>query len=66
VPPALKAGLAAGRMPIHRSYFSATQPAMRMAVNEYRTLYLIDKSGKLSWGFSLDPPTEEQVDELLK
>jgi hypothetical protein len=37
-----------------------------MAVNEYRQLFLIDKSGKLTWGLSLDPPSEEQFEKLLK
>jgi peroxiredoxin len=32
----------------------------------YPNYFLIDKSGKLSWGFSLDPPTEDEIQALLK
>lgn len=32
----------------------------------YPNYFLIDKTGKLAWGFSLDPPTEEEIEALLK
>jgi peroxiredoxin len=32
----------------------------------YPNYFLIDKSGKLAWGFSLDPPTEAEIEALLK
>jgi cytochrome c biogenesis protein CcmG/thiol:disulfide interchange protein DsbE len=32
----------------------------------YPNYFLIDKSGKLTWGFSLDPPTEDTIEGLLK
>jgi peroxiredoxin len=42
------------------------ETATRYATDFFPNYFLIDKSGKLSWGFSLDPPAEERIEELLK
>jgi RNA polymerase sigma factor (sigma-70 family) len=36
------------------------------AVEAWPTYFLIDKSGKVAWGFEHDPPKESQIEELLR
>jgi hypothetical protein len=42
------------------------ETAKRYATDLLPNFFLIDKSGKLAWGFRLEPPTEEQLEELLR
>jgi peroxiredoxin len=42
------------------------ETARRYAVEPIPVYFLIDKSGKLAWGFSNDLPAEDQIEELLK
>jgi thiol-disulfide isomerase/thioredoxin len=42
------------------------ETARRYAVEAAPVYFLIDKSGKLVWGFSHNPPGDAQIEELLK
>jgi hypothetical protein len=42
------------------------QTAKRYCVGALPTCFLIDKAGKAVWGFSMAPPTNAQIDALLK
>ncbi|MFO0842423.1 MAG: TlpA disulfide reductase family protein [Gemmataceae bacterium] len=39
--------------------------AQRYLITAWPTYFLIDKAGKMAWGFSHEPPTAAQVEELL-
>jgi hypothetical protein len=38
----------------------------RYGIASWPTYVLIDKTGKVVWGYKSDPPTESQIEELLK
>jgi RNA polymerase sigma factor (sigma-70 family) len=40
--------------------------ADRYAIEAWPTYFLIDKAGKVVWGFKHDPPEEKQIEELLR
>ena len=40
--------------------------AKQYAVEAWPTYFLIDKTGKVAWGFENDPPKESQIEELLR
>jgi thiol-disulfide isomerase/thioredoxin len=40
--------------------------AEHYAVEAWPTYFLIDKSGKVVWGFAHEPPKESQIEELLR
>ena len=40
--------------------------AERYAIEAWPTYFLIDKSGKVAWGPGDKPPTESQIEEMLK
>jgi RNA polymerase sigma factor (sigma-70 family) len=40
--------------------------AERYAIEAWPTYFLIDKAGKVVWGFKHDPPEEKQIEELLR
>jgi peroxiredoxin len=42
------------------------QTAKRYRVGALPNCFLIDKSGKVVWGFGMAPPTEGQIEKLLK
>lgn len=42
------------------------ETAKRYGVGALPNCFLIDKSGKVVWGFGMAPPTEEQIEQLLK
>jgi thiol-disulfide isomerase/thioredoxin len=39
--------------------------AERFAVTSYPTYFLLDRQGKLAWGFEHSPPTDSLIEELL-
>ncbi|MEW4569461.1 TlpA disulfide reductase family protein [Tautonia sp. JC769] len=42
------------------------ETAQRYAIEAWPTYFLIDKSGKVAWGFEHDLPSYQQVEELLR
>jgi len=40
--------------------------AERYAIEAWPTYFLIDKAGKVVWGFAHNPPEEKQIEELLR
>jgi RNA polymerase sigma factor (sigma-70 family) len=40
--------------------------ADRYAIEAWPTYFLIDKAGKVVWGFAHNPPEEKQIEELLR
>jgi thiol-disulfide isomerase/thioredoxin len=42
------------------------ETAERYAINVWPTYFLIDRTDKVVWGFSAEPPTETQIEELLR
>lgn len=42
------------------------ETADRYAIDAWPTYFLIDRTGKVIWGFSQEPPTDTQIEELLK
>jgi peroxiredoxin len=44
----------------------AGETAERYAVNAWPTYFLIDKGGKVAWGFKNDAPDEKRIEALLE
>lgn len=42
------------------------ETAQKYGIKAWPTYFLIDKSGKVRWGFSNSPPGTAQIDELLR
>lgn len=42
------------------------ETAERYAIDAWPTYFLIDKSGKVTWGFDHDLPSDQQVEDLLR
>jgi peroxiredoxin len=42
------------------------QTAKQYRIGAWPAYFLIDKSGKVAWGFGMAPPTSEQIEKLLK
>jgi thiol-disulfide isomerase/thioredoxin len=40
--------------------------AARYAIEAWPTYFLIDKAGKVAWGFEHNPPKEDRIEELLR
>jgi thiol-disulfide isomerase/thioredoxin len=42
------------------------ETAKRYVISAWPTYFLIDKTGKVVWGFADEPPTAKQIEELLR
>jgi hypothetical protein len=42
------------------------ETAKRYLIDSWPTYFLIDRTGKVSWGFAPDYPSVGQIEELLK
>ncbi len=42
------------------------ETARRYAVEAWPTYFLLDKAGRVAWGFSHEPPPEEEIEALLR
>jgi thiol-disulfide isomerase/thioredoxin len=40
--------------------------ANRYAINEWPTYFLVNQAGEIVWGLTKEPPTDKQIEELLR